>query len=188
MSISNDQQPIPTSTEKVYFAGGCFWCMEPVFDIIPGVISTISGYMGGSAEDANYHAVSSGTTKHIETIQVEYDPTVVNYRTLVDAFWKSIDPTDAAGQFADKGAHYQTAIFIRTDEQEAIASDSKDALIEMKKFDEPIVTKFLPETTFYEAEDYHQNYYIKNAIHYNSYKIGSGRAGFLKNLWGSSDN
>ena len=188
MSISNNEPTPSISTEKVYFAGGCFWCMEPVFDVIPGVVSTISGYMGGSAEDANYNAVSAGITKHIETIQVEYDPEKVDYRTLVDAFWRSIDPTDETGQFADKGYQYQTAIFIRTEEQRVIATASKDFLIEINKFEDPIVTKFLPETTFYEAEEYHQNYYIKHTVRYNSYKIGSGRAGFLKKVWGYTGN
>ena len=175
--------------EKVYFAGGCFWCMEPVFDNIPGVTETTSGYMGGSKETANYQDVSTGRTAHIETIEVTYNKTEVDYLTLLHAFWRSIDPTDMDGQFADKGPQYRTAIFVSSKEQE---EDIKQSLIELeslKKFDDPIVTKILPESEFFPAEEYHQNYYQKNTIHYNAYKIGSGRAGFLNNKWGkSTDN
>ena len=169
--------------KSVYFAGGCFWCMEPVFDVIPGVKETISGYLGGNIETANYAQVSTGTTKHYEAIKVIYDPNEVSYNVLVDAFWKSIDPTDDNGQFADKGPQYQTAIFYTNDSEKEIAIQSKNELELSKKFDKPIVTKIIPSQEFFPAEDDHQNYYQKNSIHYNAYKIGSGRAGFLKKTW-----
>jgi peptide methionine sulfoxide reductase msrA/msrB len=172
---------VEAKNKTVYFAGGCFWCMEPVFDAIPGVTNTTVGYMGGKKETANYTHVSSGKTDHIEVIQVIYNPDTVTYGTLLDAFWKSIDPTDPTGQFADKGPHYQTAIFIRTPAQQTEAKASKERIL--KSFDQPIATLFLEETTFYPAEDYHQDYYQKNTTHYNAYKIGSGRAGFLNRLW-----
>ncbi|MGC6366738.1 MAG: peptide-methionine (S)-S-oxide reductase MsrA [Candidatus Marinamargulisbacteria bacterium] len=172
-----------TEFQKVYFAGGCFWCMEPVFDIIPGVTDTVVGYMGGDKTTANYSMVSSGKTQHIETIEVTFDPEKVSYRTLLDAFWRSIDPTDQYGQFADKGPHYQTAIFVASIDQQEEAQRSLEDLAKLRKFKDPIVTKILPVEPFFPAEEYHQNYYQKNAVHYNAYKIGSGRAGFLEKVW-----
>ena len=175
-----------SNLKKVYFAGGCFWCMEPVFDAVPGVKETISGYMGGAKETANYQDVSTGRTAHIEAIEVTYDTTEVDYKTLLHAFWRSIDPTDMNGQFADKGPQYRTAVFVSTKDQEAQVEDSIKELEKLNKFDAPIVTKILPTSEFYPAEEYHQNYYQKNTIHYNAYKIGSGRAGFLNKMWGKS--
>ena len=172
------------NTQTAYFAGGCFWCMEPVFDVIDGVIDTTVGYMGGKSDTANYQDVSSGKTNHFEAIKVTYNSKKVTYRMLLDAFWRSIDPTDANGQFADKGRHYQTAIFIKSESDRKIIEESIQALLEIKNYDQPIATKILPESSFYEAEDYHQNYYQKNSFHYNAYKIGSGRAGYLKKNWG----
>ena len=160
--------------------------MEPVFDAVPGVKETISGYMGGAKETANYQDVSTGRTAHIEAIEVTYDTTEVDYKTLLHAFWRSIDPTDMNGQFADKGPQYKTAIFVSTKDQEAQVEDSIKELEKLNKFDAPIVTKILPTSEFYPAEEYHQNYYQKNTIHYNAYKIGSGRAGFLNKMWGKS--
>lgn len=174
------------TVKKVYFAGGCFWCMEPVFDVIPGVTETISGYMGGSKETANYDDVSTGRTAHIEAIEVAYDNTKVDYNTLLEAFLRSIDPTDMNGQFADKGPQYRTAIFVETKAQEELAKAALKLLADQQKFDAPIVTKILNVSPFYPAEEYHQNYYQKNTIHYNAYKIGSGRAGFLNKIWGKS--
>lgn len=175
--------------ERVYFAGGCFWCMEPVFDVIPGVTDTVSGYMGGSKQTANYQDVSTGRTAHIEVIEVTYNPDEVSYDTLLDAFWRSIDPTDMDGQFADKGPQYRTAVFVKSDAQEEAVKQSIVRLQELKMFDSPILTKILKQTEFYKAEEYHQNYYQKNTIHYNAYKVGSGRSGYLNKLWGKkTDN
>ena len=173
----------------VYFAGGCFWCMEPVFDSIDGVTNTVVGYMGGQPDTANYEDVSSGKTQHIEVVQVTYNPQKTSYLTLLDAFWQSIDPTDQYGQFADRGYQYQTAVFFKTQLQKDAIHKSLSNLKSRHIFDAPIVTKILPESPFYEAESYHQNYYQKNTLHYQSYKVGSGRAGFLKKVWGQpTDN
>ena len=181
--MDTNNQSKENSLTFAYFAGGCFWCMEPVFDAIPGVTDTISGYMGGSFEQANYNDVSAGITKHKESIQVIYNPAIVDYQTLLNAFWRSIDPTDPNGQFADQAPHYQTAIFYQNESEQALAVESKQNLIDSDKFTKPIVTQIIPATDFYPAEEYHQNYYIKNTIHYNAYKVGSGRAGFLNKLW-----
>lgn len=175
------------ATENAYFAGGCFWCMEPVFDAIEGVVDTTVGYIGGKQETANYNDVSAGRTNHFEAVQVTYVPDIVSYKTLLDAFWQSIDPTDKDGQFADKGRHYQTAIFLKQDSDRAIVEASIKDLLSKKSYDKPIATKLLPESPFYKAEEYHQNYYQKNSVHYNAYKIGSGRAGYLKNTWGKNE-
>ena len=176
-------------TKIAYFAGGCFWCMEPVFDALDGVIDTTVGYMGGKKETANYTDVSSGRTTHVETIQVTYNPDVISYSTLLMAFWQSIDPTDPSGQFADQGPHYQTVVFINDESDRAIVDASIQALLEKKSYNKPIATKILPVQLFYKAEEYHQNYYQKNAVHYNAYKVGSGRAGYLQQAWGkATDN
>ena len=175
-----------TRTAVAYFAGGCFWCMEPVFDVIKGVMDTTVGYMGGKKETANYTAVSSGTTNHYEVIKVTYNPKVVSYQTLLMAFWRSIDPTDENGQFADQGPHYRTAIFIKNESDQAIVDASIKTLLSQKSYDKPIATQIIPEQPFYTAEDHHQNYYQKNAVHYNAYKVGSGRAGYLNQTWGNT--
>ncbi len=175
-----------TTFETAYFAGGCFWCMEPVFDVIEGVLDTTVGYMGGSEDTANYQDVSSGRTNHFEAIEVKYDPNKVQYKTLLDAFWRSIDPTDEDGQFADKGRHYETAIFIKSEKDRIIIDKSIEDLLKIKTYENPIATKILPVSSFYKAEDYHQNYYQKNSFQYNAYKIGSGRASYLKKNWGNS--
>jgi peptide methionine sulfoxide reductase msrA/msrB len=196
-SMTNNESPSTNEPPSIsasgiataYFAGGCFWCMEPVFDALAGVTDTTVGYMGGKEETANYNDVSSGRTQHVEAIQVSYDPNVVSYATLLMAFWQSIDPTDPNGQFADKGPHYQTAIFIKNESNRAEVEASIQALLKKKSYDSPIVTKILLEQPFYKAEEYHQNYYKKNAVHYNAYKLGSGRSGYLQQAWGKpTDN
>jgi methionine-S-sulfoxide reductase len=169
-----------------YFAGGCFWCMEPVFDALHGVTNTTVGYMGGKKETANYSDVSSGKTEHVEAIQVTYNPDIVSYDDLLMAFWQNIDPTDPNGQFADQAPHYQTIIFIKNESDRAIVDASIKALLKKKAYTKPIATKIIYEQPFYAAEEYHQNYYKKNSVQYNAYKIGSGRAGYLKQMWGTS--
>lgn len=179
-----NQEPETNIEYKVAtFAGGCFWCVEAAFEYADGVISADSGYMGGSKEQAHYEAVGSGISGHYEAVQVKYDPSKTNYKKLVELFWTQIDPTDADGQFADKGTQYMTAIFYHDDEQKQIAETSKLELAQSGKFDKDIVTKIAPAGTFYPAEDYHQNYFEKNPVHYNLYKQGSGRAGFIKKFW-----
>jgi peptide-methionine (S)-S-oxide reductase len=167
------------------FAGGCFWCMEPPFDKVDGVISTTSGYTGGAKVDPSYEEVSSGRTGHYEALQVEYDPGRVTYQRLLEVFWRNIDPLDADGQFCDKGGQYRSAIFVADDEQRALAEASKAALEKSGKLVGPIVTKILPATAFYPAEAEHQDYYRKNPVRYAYYRWTCGRDRRLEQLWGA---
>jgi len=171
--------------EKATFAGGCFWCMEPPFEKLEGVTQVISGYTGGHKENPTYKEVSSGKTGHVEAVQVTYDPLKITYKDLLDVFWRQIDPTDAGGQFADKGSQYKTAIFYHNEEQRLLAEESRRELEESGKFEKPIVTKILKASTFYEAEDYHQDYYKKCSVKYDAYKKGSGRDKFIREKWGN---
>ncbi|MBO8177838.1 MAG: peptide-methionine (R)-S-oxide reductase MsrB [Bacillus sp. (in: Bacteria)] len=165
------------------FAGGCFWCMVEPFEEKPGIISVISGYSGGWKENPTYKEVCSGTTGHYEVVQITYDPELISYETLLDIYWKSIDPTDEGGQFNDRGQSYQTAIFYHTEEQRIAAEKSKKHLEEHSPFNKPIVTKILPAKPFYPAEEYHQNFHKKNPFRYALYKKGSGREDYLKKHW-----
>jgi peptide methionine sulfoxide reductase msrA/msrB len=169
---------------KATFAGGCFWCMEPPFEKLPGVVSVTSGYTGGPEKAPSYEEVSSGRTGHVEAVQVEYDPTKIGYDYLLKVFWRQIDPTDAGGQFADRGTQYQTAIFAHDKAQRDAAEASKKELEKSGVFDKPIVTPIRWAQPFYAAEDYHQDYYKKNPSHYKRYRNGSGREGYLKSVWG----
>lgn len=165
------------------FAGGCFWCMEQPFDQLPGVVSTTSGYTGGTTENPTYEQVSAGGTGHIESMQVRYDPAQVSYETLLETFWHNVDPLDNLGQFCDKGAQYRSAIFYENSEQQGLAEASKAAIAE--KFDQPVVTDILPADPFYNAEDYHQNYYKTRPVRYKVYRFGCGRDQRLSELWGA---
>ena len=176
---------VPEGMSVATFAGGCFWCMEPPFEKLEGVLDAISGYTAGPEKAPTYKQVSSGSTGHTEAVRVIYDPAKVDYKTLVETFWRGMDPTDAGGQFADRGSQYRPAIFVHTPEQREIAEASKQALMESKRFDKPIVVPIEPAQAFWVAEEYHQNYYKTNAAHYNAYKKGSGRAGFLEKTWGN---
>jgi len=169
--------------EQAIFAGGCFWCMVKPFDQWPGIKKVVSGYTGGVVPNPTYEEVCQGTTGHYEAVQITYDPSIISYEQLLDIFWQQIDPTDPGGQFYDRGQSYQTAIFYLNDEQKQKAEQSKQALEESRRFHKPIVTKILPATDFFEAEEYHQNYYKKNPDHYNRYFIGSGRATFIEKHW-----
>ena len=171
-------------TEKATFAGGCFWCMQPVFDRVPGVVSTTVGYTGGQKENPTYEQVSSGKTGHAEAIEVVYDPSKISYSQLLDSFWHSVDPTDRGGQFVDRGSQYRTAVFYQDEKQKELAEQSKQKIAASGEFDGPIATEITAASKFYPAEEYHQKYYIKNAGHYALYKVGSGREGFLKKTWG----
>jgi len=168
---------------KATFAGGCFWCMEPPFEKLEGVHSVVSGYTGGDRENPTYKEVSSGSTKHRESIQVSYDPRLITYSDLFDVFWKSMDPTDAGGQFADRGHQYTSAIFYHTPEQKRIAERSKMELQGSGIFDMPIVTPILEAKPFYPAEEYHQDFYKKKPIEYMAYRQASGREAFLDSVW-----
>ena len=175
-------------TEIATFAGGCFWCMVEPFDQRPGVIDISSGYTGGHVENPTYEQVCSNTTGHVEAVQITFDPEIMSYQELVETFWQQIDPTDAGGQFNDRGESYQSAIFYHTEEQKKIAEDSKKALDESNRFKMPIVTPILPAKPFYEAEEDHQDYYKKRSFHYRMYKKGSGRQDFIKNNWQNTIN
>jgi peptide methionine sulfoxide reductase msrA/msrB len=170
--------------EKATFAGGCFWCMEPPFEKLPGVTSVTSGYTGGPDKRPSYQEVSSGRTGHVEAVRVEYDPHQITYEYLLKVFWRQIDPTDSGGQFADRGRQYRTAIFVHGPEQRKLAELSKKELAKSGVFDKPIVTEIRWAQPFYAAEAYHQDYYKKNPSHYKRYRVGSGRDGFLKSVWG----
>lgn len=166
------------------FAGGCFWCVESGFEKLPGVVEVVSGYSGGELVNPTYEEVSSGRTKHTEAIQVFYDPTVVSYEGLLSALWKQIDPTDAGGQFVDRGRQYRPAIFYHSDEQKKLAEASAKSLEESGIYSRPLAIEIVPFTTFYPAEDYHQDYHKKNPLRYAFYRSRSGRDQFLERTWG----
>ncbi|MEH6500753.1 MAG: peptide-methionine (S)-S-oxide reductase MsrA [Pseudoalteromonas distincta] len=174
----------PTGSEMAVFAGGCFWCTESDFDKMPGVVDTVSGYIGGDAATADYAQVSSGQTEHIEAVAVFYDPDKTNFTKLVEAFWPTIDPVTANAQFCDRGPQYRSALFYANDEQKQILEASRQALADSGKLTKPIVTEILPQGEFYPAEDYHQDYYSKNPIRYNYYRTRCGRDSRLEELWG----
>ncbi|PWB64147.1 MAG: peptide-methionine (S)-S-oxide reductase [Betaproteobacteria bacterium] len=176
--------PAQAATEKATFAGGCFWCMEPPYDAVPGVISTTSGYIGGRTANPTYEQVSSGSTGHAEAIQVVYDPAKVSYEKLLEVFWVNIDPTVRDRQFCDSGTQYRTGIFYHSEAQRKAAEASKAALEKTKPFKAPIVTPIEMAGTFHPAEDYHQDYYLKNPVRYKFYRNGCGRDARLRELWG----
>lgn len=172
-------------TEKATFGGGCFWCMEPPFDGLDGVIKTVSGYAGGDVENPTYKQVSAGGTGHVEVVQITYDPGEITYEELLEVYWPETDPTDPDGQFCDQGDSYRPVIFYHNEEQKRLAEASKANLQEIKPFDEPLITTIEPlNGNFYPAEDYHQNYYEKNSLRYKFYRYGCGRDARLEELWG----
>lgn len=166
------------------FAGGCFWCTEADYDKVDGVLSTVSGYIGGDVPDPTYSQVSGGRTGHYEAVAIEYDPSVVSYEELVDHFWRTVDPLDAGGQFCDRGDQYRTAVFVADDEERAAAEQSKDEAEE--RLGKEVVTEILPTTQFYTAEGYHQDYYKKNPNKYKFYRFSCGRDARLAEVWGTS--
>jgi peptide-methionine (S)-S-oxide reductase len=179
------QTGAPAQTATATFAGGCFWCVEADFDKVPGVISTTSGYTGGKVADPTYNQVSSGGTGHAEAVQVVYDPAKVGYETLLDTFWHNIDPLTANAQFCDHGPQYRSAIFYATEAEKRLAEASKAALERSGRFKgRPIVTEIVPASTFYPAEAYHQDYYLKNPVRYHYYRYRCGRDQRLQELWG----
>ncbi len=187
---SQDSMTEPVVTENnltAVFAGGCFWCTESDFEKLEGVSAAISGYMGGSADQTTYEQVSAGTSGHLEVVQVHYDPNIISYQELLDAFWRMIDPTDADGSFVDRGSQYTSAIFYDGDEQKILAEGSKTALENSGKFDKSIVTTVRPVETFYTAEDYHQNYYKTHSTRYEYYRFLSGRNQFIEENWQGDD-
>lgn len=167
------------------FAGGCFWCLEPPFDKLDGVLSTTSGYIGGTTADPTYEQVTAGRTGHYEALQIEYDPTRIGYDKLLEVFWRNVDPVDPTGQFCDKGPQYRSAIFALDEEQRKLAEASKAALDKSGRLPGRVVTEILPATKFYPAEDYHQDYYRKNPRRYTFYRWNCGRDSRLQQLWGA---
>jgi methionine-S-sulfoxide reductase len=182
MKMSNDH-----TFQKATFAGGCFWCMVKPFDQQPGIESVTSGYTGGSTPNPTYQEVCSETTGHYEAVQIVFDPEVFPYDKLLEVYWQQIDPTDPGGQFFDRGHSYKTAIFYHNEKQRVLAEHSKRDLEKSGKFNKPIVTAVLPANEFYPAEEYHQEYYKKNPVHYERYSHGSGRASFIKEKWGEKN-
>lgn len=176
MNLSND------TYSKVILAGGCFWCMEKPFEQLGGVISVVSGYAGGNTENPEYSNYMKGG--HIEVVEVTYDPKIIGYKEILDVFWKQVDPTDAGGQFVDRGHGYTTAIFVKNSEERQIAEASKKALDQSGVFKKTVITPILDDVTFYPAEDYHQDYYKENPIRYKYYRSRSGRDQFLNKIWG----
>ncbi|HEM1309679.1 TPA: peptide-methionine (S)-S-oxide reductase MsrA [Listeria monocytogenes] len=171
------------SLEKATFAGGCFWCMVKPFDTQPGIEKVISGYTGGHTVNPTYKEVCSGTTGHTEAIQITFDPAVFPYEKLVEVYWQQTDPTDAAGQFVDRGDSYRPVIFYHNEEQKEIAEKSKAALDASGRFKKPIVTEIAKAETFYPAEEYHQDFYKKEKAHYEGYQVASSRAAFIDANW-----
>jgi peptide-methionine (S)-S-oxide reductase len=174
----------PPAQAKAIFAGGCFWCMEPLYDKIDGVISTTSGYIGGSVKNPTYEQVTTGTTGHAEAVQVVYDPKKVTYEKLLEVFWRNIDPTVRNQQFCDTGTQYRSGIFYLSEEQKGLATASKAALQKSKPFKGDIVTEITAAGEFYPAEEYHQDFYLKNPVRYKFYRNGCGRDARLQQLWG----
>jgi peptide-methionine (S)-S-oxide reductase len=172
------------ATQKAIFAGGCFWCVEADFDKVPGVLSTVSGYIGGTVPNPTYEQVSRKNTGHTEAVEITFDPAQVSYEQLVAYFWRTIDPTVRDRQFCDVGSPYRTAIFAIGDEQLRIARASLAGLEKSRPFRDPIVTPVLPATIFYVAEDYHQDYYRRNPVRYEYYRTACGRDARLRKLWG----
>ncbi len=171
------------NTEKAYFAGGCFWCMEPPFEVLNGVIEATSGYMGGDTENPTYEDVSMGNTGHAEVVEIEFDPNIITYSELLEVFWRNIDPTALNYQFADVGSQYRTEIFTVGTEQMSQALASKEELEKSGKFNKPIVTAITDAPVFYIAEEYHQDFYKKQSARYKIYAEASGRKGFLEETW-----
>ena len=182
--ISLGTSDMAQNTEKAYFAGGCFWCMEPPFEVLDGVLEATSGYMGGETENPTYEQVSMGNTGHAEVVEIEYDPNIITYSELLEVFWRNIDPTALNYQFADVGSQYRTEIFTVGPNQMEEALNSKDELEKSNKFDKPIVTAISEAPVFYIAEEYHQDFYKKQSARYKIYAEASGRKGFLEDTWG----
>jgi len=169
---------------KAYFAGGCFWCMEEAFEAVEGVVSVVSGYIGGATVNPTYDEVSGGGTGHAESVEVRYDPAKVSYRHLLDVFWHNVDPLTPNAQFCDHGTQYRSAVFYGTVEEKQLAEESKSSIERSQRFPRPIVTQFVKASTFFPAEEAHQDYYKKNPIRYKYYKFNCGRAQRLEALWG----
>lgn len=184
--VSASREPQSEGLQTATFAGGCFWCMEPPFDELEGVVSTTSGYTGGSQKDPTYRQVSAGRTGHTEAVQVVFDPNKISYQKLLDVFWRNVDPTTADRQFCDTGNQYRPGIFYHDKNQKRLAEESMRTVEASKPFEKPIVIEITPASEFYAAEDYHQDYYLKNPVRYKFYRYSCGRDQRLEELWGES--
>jgi len=183
-SGKNSKSSSMLDLRQATFAGGCFWCMEPPFEKLPGVSKVISGYIGGKKENPKYKEVATGSTDHVEAIEIHYDSSAISYNDLLEVLWRNIDPTDGSGQFVDRGKQYRPAIFYHDKDQKKTAEKSKNKLEKSKRFKNKIEIKIIKATTFYAAEEYHQDFYKKNTVRYKIYRVGSGRDQFLKKYWG----
>ena len=183
-SNKNESSSLLPELKQATFAGGCFWCMEPPFEKLPGVSKVISGYTGGKKENPNYKEVATGSTDHAEAIEIHYDSSIISYNDLLEVLWRNIDPTDGSGQFVDRGKQYRPAIFYHNKDQKKLAEKSRDRLEKSKRFKNKIETTIIKATTFYAAEEYHQDFYKKSTVRYKIYRMGSGRDQFLKKYWG----
>ncbi len=181
-SFADASKEVGVGVKEAVFAGGCFWCMEPPFDKLDGVLSTDSGYIGGKAENADYKKVSAGRTKHVEALRVTYDSAEISYQQLLNVFWRNVDPFDQRGQFCDKGNQYKSYIYYGDMDERALAETSLEQVV--ATFDRVVATKVLAASTFYPAETYHQDYYLKNPIRYKFYRSRCGRDDRLKTVWG----
>ena len=186
MAVAGISLAAPAPRAMALFAGGCFWCEETAFEGVPGVLSVTSGYTGGHEKNPTYEQVSSGTTGHAESVEVAYDPSKISYEKLLEIFWHNVDPLQANAQFCDHGTQYRSAIFYRDDAQKKAAEESKRKLEEEPRFKGKIVTQIVAATTFYPAEEYHQDFYKKNPVRYHEYRTGCGRDARLKELWGDA--
>ena len=184
-SVTTKETNMSEGYDKAYFAGGCFWCMEPPFEDLDGVIEATSGYMGGTVENPTYEEVTTGTTGHAEVVEILYDPKIISYEELLEVFWRNIDPTALNYQFADVGTQYRTEIFTVGETQKKLAEKSKEDLENSGKFDRPIVTAISNAPKFYIAEEYHQDFYKKQAMRYEMYAKASGRIGYIEKTWGN---
>jgi len=184
LSVIQPERSTATAPAKAYFAGGCFWCMEEAFEKVEGVLMAVSGYMDGTLVNPTYEQVSAGGTGHAESVEVTYDPAKVSYEKLLDAFWRNVDPLTPNAQFCDHGNQYRAAIFPSTPEEQKLAEASRKRLEESKKFHSPIVTQIVAATAFYQAEEYHQDFYKKNPVRYKFYKFNCGRTQRLEEVWG----
>ena len=180
LSVNADEQKLETAI----FAGGCFWCVESDFEMVPGVIDAVSGYTGGHLENPTYGDVVQETTGHLESVKITFDANKISYKQMLHLFWRSVDPTDGGGQFCDRGESYTTAVFTVDDEQKKVAEASKAELEKSKLLRDPVVTPIRAAAKFYTAEDYHQDYYSKNPVRYKLYRYGCGRDSRVKELWG----
>jgi peptide methionine sulfoxide reductase msrA/msrB len=187
LMIMTNGNALASLKEKATFAGGCFWCMEPPYDKMDGVIDVIPGYIGGNTVNPDYEEVCSGSSGHLEAVQIIFDPSKVSYEKLLEVFWQQIDPTDNGGQFVDRGSQYRTAIFYHTPGQKNAAEKSRDAINKSGRYTKPVITEIRPATVFYPAEKYHHKYYRNNSPRYRQYRLLSGRDRYLKTIWGNGE-